>query len=390
MTGSPASGYLRGMRYCGLNAGSTARLGAGFMLALAVSAALPQDPVLKTRTKEEREEQFNITHRITMNVQVTDASGTSVSDLRAENFSLYDNHQARKIVAFHPIDGAALSDATEVVIVLDAVNTPPQELDEEKNAIFKYLAQSRKPFALPTAFALWFNGHLSATTATTDRNAIGRAFVKLTKNVHSNDCGTSQSSQQKIAANKDGGQVSPAACRAVHFKDSVAALNGIAQQQLATGGRTLLIWVGSGWPVVPSAELERLGPKQRDAYAHEFVEVLHDLRAGQVTVYSIAPRDSSSTDIENLRTADTRTTATFPRIAVDEFAQRTGGRVMTSSEDISASLHACIRDAEWYYSISFNAPPAQNGGGEMHSLDLRVDRPGVQVRTMDSYYTEPR
>jgi VWFA-related protein len=208
--------------------------------------------------------------------------------------------------------------------------------------------------------------------------------------VHSNDCGTSQSSQQKIAANKDGGQVSPAACRAVHFKDSVAALDGIAQQQLATGGRTLLIWVGSGWPVVPSAELERLGPKQRDAYAHEFVEVLHDLRAGQVTVYSIAPRDSSSTDIENLRTADTRTAATFPRIAVDEFAQRTGGRVMTSSEDISASLHACIRDAEWYYSISFNAPPAQNGGGEMHSLDLRVDRPGVQVRTMNSYYTEPR
>jgi len=53
------------------------------MLALAVSAALPQDPVLKTRTKEEREEQFNITHRITMNVQVTDASGTPVSDLRA-------------------------------------------------------------------------------------------------------------------------------------------------------------------------------------------------------------------------------------------------------------------------------------------------------------------
>jgi len=361
------------------------------MLALAVSAALPQDPVLKTRTKEEREEQFNITHRITMNVQVTDASGTPVSDLRAENFSLYDNHQARKIVAFHPIDGAALSDATEVVILLDAVNTPQQALDEEKNAIFKYLAQSRKPFALPTAFALWFNGHLSATTATTDRNAIGRAFVKLTKNVHSNACGLPQSSaQQKIAANKDGGQVSPAACRAVHFKDSVAALDGIAQQQLATGGRTLLIWVGSGWPVVPSAELERLGPKQRDAYAHEFVEVLHDLRAGQVTVYSIAPRDSSSTDIENLRTADTRTTATFPRIAVDEFAQRTAGRVMTSSEDISASLHACIRDAEWYYSISFNAPPAQNGGGEMHSLDLRVDRPGVQVRTMDSYYTEPR
>ena len=159
------------MRFCRVNTGSAARLGAGFLIALAFSAALSQDPVLKTRSKEEREEQFNVTRRITMNVQVTDAAGKPVSDLKAENFSLFDNHQPRRIVAFHPIDGAAMSDATQVVIVLDAVNTPPQALDEEKNAIFKYLAESRKPFALPTAFALWFNGHLSATPATTSRGS---------------------------------------------------------------------------------------------------------------------------------------------------------------------------------------------------------------------------
>jgi len=379
------------MRLWGIPDWSVARLSTGVLIALVCSSTLPQDPVLKTRTKEEREERFNVTHRITMNVQVTDATGNPVSDLRAEDFSLYDNHQARKIVAFHPIDGAALSDATDLVIVLDAVNTPPQALDEEKNAIFKYLAESRKPFALPTAFALWFNGHLSATPATTDRNAIGRAFVKLTKNLHSNACDTGQTpAQHKIAANKDAMQVSPAACRAVHFKDSVAALDGVAQQQLATGGRTLLIWVGSGWPAIPDTELERLAPKQRDAFAHEFVEVLHDLRAAQVTVYSITPDDNSSSSNENLRNTSTRGVAPFPRMAVDEIAQRTGGRVMTSSEDISASLHACSRDAEWYYTISFNAPPEQSGAREIHLLDVKVDRPGVEVRTMDSYYTEPK
>jgi VWFA-related protein len=165
-------------------------------------------------------------------------------------------------------------------------------------------------------------------------------------------------------------------------------VDGIAQQQLATGGRTLLIWVGSGWPVVPDTELERLGKQQREAYAHEFVEVLHDLRAGQVTVYLIASHHGDWNTSENLKNSIAKTSATSPRIAVDELARRTGGRVMASSDDISADLHTCIRDAEWYYSLSFNAPPAQNGGGEMHSLDLRVDRPGVKVRTMDSYYTE--
>jgi len=379
------------MRFCWVNTGSAARPVAGFLIALALSAALAQDPVLKTRSKEEREEQFNVTHRITMNVQVTDATGNPASDLRAQNFSLYDNRQPRRIVAFHPIDGAAMSDATQVVIVLDAVNTPPQGLDEAKNAIFKYLAESRKPFALPTAVALWFNGHLSATPATTDRNAIGRAFVKVTKNLHSNACEIAQNSgQRKVAANNESENVSPATCRAVHFKDSVAALDGIAQQQLATGGRTLLIWVGSGWPVVPDGELERLGQKERDAYRHEFVEVLHDLRAGQVTVYSLATHLGESSISENRRASNARTSAALPRVAVDEFAHRTGGRVMESNEDITAELHTCARDAEWYYSLSFNAPPAQGGAGERHSLDVRVDRPGVQVRTMDSYYTEPQ
>ena len=77
------------------------------MIALPFSAALSQNPTLKTRSKEEREERSSATHRIVMNVQVTNASGNPVSDLRAEEFSLYDNQKARKIVAFHPIDGAA-------------------------------------------------------------------------------------------------------------------------------------------------------------------------------------------------------------------------------------------------------------------------------------------
>jgi len=382
MTASPSPEYLRCMRYWVVNA---ARLSAVLLLLLSSSAALPQNPVLKTRPKEDPEERFNASRRITINVQVTDAAGNPVSNLHPEDFSLYDNRQPRRIVAFHSIDGAALSDATDVLILLDAVNTPQPALEKERSAIFRYLAESKKPLPFQTAFALWFNGHLSATPATTDRNEIGRAFVKLTKNVHSNACGTKER-QQNVSAGKDAASVSPATCRAVHFKDSVAALVGIAQQQAATGGRTLLIWMGSGWPVLPDAELQRLDPQQRDAYAREFAEILRDLRAGQMTVYSIAPGDGSSTE----KIASSHAAPTFPRIAIDEFAQRTGGRVLSKSEDLVEDLHACIRDAEWYYSLAFNAPPAQNGPGEMHSLEMKVNRPGLEVRTMNSYYSEPR
>jgi len=382
------------MRYCGLNARSAAQLGAGLLLALACTAVLPQHPVLKTRPKDERDPQFGVTHRITMNVQVTDSSGNPVSDLRAEEFSLYDNHQSRRIVAFHPIDGDAQSDATEVLILLDAVNTPAPALDAEKNAIFKYLAENHKPLSVPTAFALWFNGRLNSTTPTTDRNAIGRAFVKLTKNVHSNACSVSDPTiPQKVSASRNTVSASPSTCRSVHFKDSIAALDGIAQQQLVSGGRTLLIWMGFGWPTVPNSELNTLSAEQRLSYSHEFTELLHDLRAAQITIYSIAAADNR---LQELNPGSKTTVARFssdpspPRMAVSEFAQRTGGRSITASADIAADLRACIRDAEWYYSIGFNAPPAQNGPGEMHSLEIKVDRPGLQVRTMNSYYTEPQ
>lgn len=389
----PPSAYPRRMRFWGLNTGSAARFGAGFLVALTCSAALPQHPVLKTRPKEDREERSSVTHRITMNVQVTDAAGNPVSDLRAEEFSLFDNRQARRIVAFHPIDGAALSDATEVLILLDAVNTPAPALDKEKNAIFRYLAESRKPLEVPTAFALWFNGHLTSTPPTTDRNAIGRAFVKLTKNVHSNACEVEAPAPQNASASAHAPTTTSANCLSVHFKDSVAALDGIAQQQLTSGGRTLLIWIGSGWPSISNTELERLGAKQRDAYTHEFVELLHDLRAAQITMYAFDTADSKLHDPNSANkniSATSSASSALPRIAVSEYALRTGGRLIAPSEDPEADLHACIRDAQWYYALSFNAPPAQNGTGEMHSLSVKVDRPGLQVRTMNSYYTEPQ
>jgi len=382
------------MRCCAVKGGVVARFGAGLLIALTVSAALPQDPVLKHRTKEEREEQFNATHRITMNVQVTDAAGNAVSDLRAEDFSLYDNQQVRRIGAFHSIDGAALNDATTIVIVLDAVNTPAEALQEQRNAIFRYLAESRKPLPFRTAFALWFNGHLSATPATTDRDVIGRAFVKLTKNVHSNACGSEQDAgRQQVAMSKGEAHVDPATCRAVHFKDSVSALAGIAQGQLTTGGRTLLIWMGAGWPALSNAEFQRLSSKQHREYAREFVTVLHDLRAAQMTVYSLGSgmekAEGDATGAGRLAIAKASGPQASPQIVVDEFARRTGGRVIASSTDLLRDLSACIRDAEWYYSLSFNVPPARNGAEEIHSLELKVNRPGVAVRTMDSYYSEP-
>lgn len=379
------------------------RLVAIALIAWTTQIAVAQVPTLKTRTKEERERAYQASRRITINVQVTDDAGKPVTDIEARDFTILDNHQQRKLAMFHVVDGQAMNDANEVVIVLDAVNSTPQALEAEKSGIFKYLAKNRGPLPYPTTFALWSNGHFKVNGATTDRNAVGRAFVSFTKNVRSNACapmdhptaqGTKQGGAGATEQHADG-DASVLNCLEVHFKDSVAALDGIAQQQLHMGGRTIVIWVGPGWPLPSDAEIQRLSPKEARSYFDETVSVLHDLSAAQVTVDALGPteaaREAEMTriDLHTLAAGVASPERAGPgSLALEVLARQTGGQVLANSHDVAADLAALCSDAKWYYSLSFNPPPAQNGV-ELHTLEVKVNKPGTHVRTMTEYYSEP-
>jgi len=367
--------------------------------------AAAQDPTLKTRTKEQREREYLAAHRITINVQVADSAGKLVPDLAAADFTLFDNNQPRKIVGLHMMNGEAMSDATEVVIVLDAVNSTAPELKEERDAIFNYLAHGHGPLPYPTSFALWFNGHLKGAAPTTDRNALGRAFVSLTKNVHSNSCSPVDGSVEQAAegggpgALQQGGigqrAIGVAECLRVHFKDSISALDGIAQQQKTIGGRTILIWIGPGWPILSDVEFGQLTPRAHAGFFDEVAEVLRDLREAQVTLDAVAPPDG--TRQKELARVDEKALiegtnsmrdAGPPSLALPVLAAQTGGRVLTASRDVIADLNSCIRDADSYYAVLFEAMPASSPH-EFHRIEMKVSRPGLEVRTMTAYYAEP-
>ena len=366
------------------------------LLALTVQIVAAQTPTLKTRTREERERAYQASHRMTLNVQVTDAAGKPVTDLDAHDFTILDNNQSRKLAAFHAIDGQALNDATEVVILLDAVNTPTSALEAAKDGIFKFLAASHGPLPYPTSFVLWSNGHLKATAATTDRNAVGRAFVGLTKNLHSNACSPAEAPvAQPVEAGVPGphadSATSLAHCLQVHFKDSIGALDGIAQQRLAIGGRTILIWVGPGWPLVSDVEFKQLTPAARRAYFTEIVTVLHDLETAQVTLDALGPRNAEIDQVDlHALTAGTASPedAVPGSLALQVLAQQTGGHVNSGSTSIPEDLVKFLDDADWYYALSFNPPPAQNGV-ELRAIEVKVNRPGVAIRTATAYYLQP-
>ena len=192
---------------------------------------------------------------------------------------------------------------------------------------------------------------------------------------------------------------SPAAevanCLQVHFKDSLAALDGIAQQQRHIGGRTILIWVGAGWPLLSDVEFERLSPKARKSYSDELVNIVNDLRASQVTLDSLGvhdaalPAELARVDQHGLSAGAASPLNAGPNsLGLPILAQQTGGRDMANSNDIPADLGKLLDDADWYYALSFNPPPASNGV-ELRSLEVKISRAGLNIRTMTGYYTEP-
>jgi hypothetical protein len=57
------------------------------------------------------------------------------------------------------------------------------------------------------------------------------------------------------------------------------------------------------------------------------------------------------------------------------------------SKNIPAGIAACIADAENYYGLSFDSAPAAEPD-EYHSLEVKVDDPGLKVRTNTAFYAE--
>jgi VWFA-related protein len=184
-------------------------------------------------------------------------------------------------------------------------------------------------------------------------------------------------------------------CLEAHFKDSIAALDGIALQQKNVGGRTILIWVGPGWPLLSDVEFNRFTPKAKAEFFDQVVEVHRDLRDSQITLDGVSPEDGTRekemarVDIKSLAAGATTPANAVPAsLALPVLSAQTGGRLFQSSRDVLGDLTSCMRDAEQYYALSFEAITSTSPH-EFHRLALKVNKPGLNLRTLDAYYAEP-
>lgn len=313
--------------------------------------------------------------RITLDVVVTDRSGKPVPGLQQQDFTLLDDKLAQTIVSFHAADGTnkAADPALQAVLLIDAVNTPFQEVASQRVQLEKFLRQGGDELPLGMSLAILTDKSLEQTQATRDGNALGDFLNSKATGLRTID----------RAQGFYGG------VERAHI--SLSTLERLASNEATQPGRKLLIWLGPGWPLLSGPGVQ-LSAKGVEANFETIVKLSTALREARVTLYSINPpgADESLTfSFEGfLKGVGSANKVENGNLALQVFAVQSGGLVLRSSNDIATMIPSCLGDAKAYYTLSFDSPEAEHPN-EYHSLQVKIGNPGLTARTCTGYYAQP-
>ena len=313
---------------------------------------------------------------ISLDVVVNPKSGPPVADLQEGDFTILDNKVPQAISSFRAVRG---HDApTEVIIVVDDVNTNFDRVAFERSQIDKFLRDDKGSLSYPTTFAILTDSGLSIEQSfSTDGNALSASLDQVNVPLHTvlRDSGIYGADER--------------------FELSLNALYQLVDREAKRNGRKAIVWVSPGWPLLsgPGVELQ-MDDKQRKQVFDNAMRISTLLRLGNITLYSVDPLGMSdfggratyweafTKGISNPKQAD------WGDIALQVIAVQSGGLALTISNDVTSELHQCISDLQFYYEISY-APSADQKPAPYHQIEVRVDKPGLRARTRMGYYAQP-
>jgi VWFA-related protein len=340
------------------------------------------------RTKAEREQKYQADHRISLIVQVNDASGQTVNGLKSDDFSVLDNQKPQKIARFREVDGTTFKADVHVVVVLDAINDGGWAVGRVKKDLDKFLSQGTGPLPFPLSMVFISSTEVLQTQPSTDRASTASRLAELARRPRDIECTEVKKldlGMRAFAAQAgQGDAVTRADCNNNHFRESINALRNLLGEKQNVRERTILIWTGRGWPLG--------GPGN---YTDVLVELNTDLREGQVTLDAVSwgdfddPKDFTKGIMTvNLRAPQSPEEVAAAAMRLPVIARQNGGQTFAKVKSFGDAMSKFEDDGSDFYVLSFDSTPAA-APDELHSIEVKVDRPGVNVRTASSYYAQP-
>jgi VWFA-related protein len=312
---------------------------------------------------------------VVLDVVVTPKSGPPVGGFEQKDFTLLDNKVPQMLTSFQAVDGRYAP--VRVILLVDAVNVDYSVVSYERDEIDKFLRTDGGHLAHSTALAVFTDkGAQMLGGFSTDGNALSALLDQYDVSLRS--------------VNRTAGFWGATE----RFQYSLDGLRALAAHEASAPGRTIILCISPGWPLLSGPRVE-LDEKNQQQTFGEIVGFSTQLLQARITLYSIDPlgsRDAGSGRLfyweEFAKGVSKPSQAQLGNLALQVLASQSGGVVLTSSNDIAEMLRKCLSDTSAYYELSFN-PPQGGQPHQYHQLEIQVAQRGLTARTRQGYYSQP-
>jgi VWFA-related protein len=345
-------------------------------LATLLSAGSPLCSAAQGLAPEASRTASNASRQITLDVVVdvknSKHPATAVG-LKQEDFSILDNKLPRPIISFRAVTPG--QSTARVVLLIDAVNIRLTGLEYVRNQVSAFLRANGGRLTHPTAIAILTDKGLKVEDSfSTDGNAINESLNQQVIGMRT------ITSSAGIYGAED------------RFSISLNALRLLAGKEGKAPGRTMILWVSPGWPLLSGPGIE-LDSQQERALFSDIVNMSTELRETRVTLYAIDPIGATESverafDYELfLKGIAKPSQVDAGDLGLQVLASQSGG-IALNSNDTGALLQKSYADLDNYYEITFDAVPTEIRDTYRH-VEIKVDKPGMIARTRDGYYAQP-
>ncbi|MGA8162982.1 MAG: VWA domain-containing protein, partial [Acidobacteriaceae bacterium] len=294
-------------------------------------------------------------------------------------FTLLDDRQPTEIRSF-AANAASAPNAPPVgvFLVIDEVNTGFDAVSIEREQIENFLHRNGGHLPVPMAiFVLSDDGLSQLTSVSSDGNSLADVLH--------------QKSGALRALGRSGGFYGGADRLDISLRGLSSLSNYLSRAQ----GRKLVIWVSPGWWTFDNPNLI-ISEKQQRTFFSMLVAYTAAMQNADMTLYAVDPRGTNDAGsiyefiwqsyLKPVKKPD----QTQPgNLSLQVMAQHSGGRVLLGSNDVTGEIAACADDASYWYTITFD-PSIADKADTWHDLQVKVDKPGVTVRTRNGYYAQPQ
>ena len=340
---------------------------------LPVTTLAPESaPVVQTSTERE-----GLIH---LDVSVTDHAGKFVTGLAAKDFALSDGGP-QKILSFRSSDAEDQNERlNEAILLLDEVTLSRAQSAGAKEDVIRFLRRNGGHLVVPTSvYCFTVSGLLASGPSSMDGNTLAD---EVAKNRYPRVLWTIPPPRTENM-----GDSRP---QNTLWTTALKTVFTIALEQREKPGRKLLMWIGRGWTVSGVAQ------KHRQEDFELLVELSTRVREARMVIDEISDwpvlNFAYTNYLAGIRSVVELEKSTdlhpYAHFALPVLAIQSGGVVMDAGPKIPEAIEHCIESASGFYTMSLD-PPNAHQVDEYHDLYIRVERPGVAVRTNTGYYNQP-